>query len=93
MTLNAFELLKWLEKYENPIALAVAVIFIGFLLWRKFGTSEYVTAGKEVMEQYKNINTVLQKENETLKTELDQARKIITDQAREIEELHEHKTD
>jgi hypothetical protein len=93
------KLLEYAKTIDNPVLLFGICAIIGFLLWQRFTNSEY-EKGKKNYQELESMNrlqlddnTRLRSELEKTRLELDQARKIINDQARQIEELHEHKTD
>jgi len=73
------ELLKLIAKWENPIAIAISIVLIFFLLWRKLTNSEYVTGGKECWSEMMDLYNAAKKELSEAKSELEDSRRIINE--------------
>lgn len=61
---------KIFDKVESPIAWSIGIVLILFLIWRKFTTTEYVTAGKLTIESLNTLCNQLQEENKVLQEQI-----------------------
>jgi len=78
------ELLKLIAKWENPIAIAISVVLVFFLLWRKLTNSEYVTGGKECWAEMMDLYNAAKKELSDTKNQLEESRRIISELEAEL---------
>jgi cell division protein FtsB len=76
-----------IKDIDNPIAWIIPVVLVAFLAWRKFTTTEYVTAGKAAFDALNKVCDQLQEENEILKKEIESIKKQLKHCKKIIKEL------
>ena len=67
----------------------LAIVLIVFLIFRKFTTTEYITAGKTAFESLNKVCDQLQEENKNLKVEFKMINERLELSQKTIKELRE----